>query len=186
MCTATDESGTAATPFAADKPTEMDRCTFVYRFGGVYEHSPWVAEMTFDAGLDTRADTAEGLSELMAPKLDHADYEAQLGVLRAHPDLAGKLAMRGGLTADSTSEQAGAGLDRCSSEEFERFQALNEAYTTRFGFPFILAVKGYDRRGILEVFEQRVGNTVDDEFAEAIRQVHRIARFRLIQIAEAG
>ncbi len=186
MCTATDEGGSTTTPFTAEKPTEMDRSTFVYRFGGVYEHSPWVAEMTFDAGLDARADTAEGLSSLMAPILDHADYDARLGVLRAHPDLAGKLAVRGALTADSTAEQAGAGLDRCTPAEFDSFRALNDAYTSRFGFPFILAVKGYDRAGILDVFRSRVDNPVDEEFAEAIRQVHRIARFRLVQIAETG
>jgi 2-oxo-4-hydroxy-4-carboxy-5-ureidoimidazoline decarboxylase len=120
----------------------------------------------------------------MAACVELAGVEAQLALLRAHPDLAGKLAVRGELTAESTSEQAGAGLDRCSPKEFEEFQRLNDVYNTRFGFPFILAVKGYDRAGILEEFRRRVGNAPKAEFREALDQVHRIARLRLQALAE--
>ena len=106
-----------------------------------------------------------------------------MALLRAHPDLAGKLAVEGELTAESTSEQAGAGLERCSPEEFEEFQRLNDAYTARFGFPFILAVKGYDRAGILAAFRRRVGHDRATELREALDQVHRIARLRLRALA---
>ncbi len=110
---------------------------------------------------------------------DAADVDAQLAVLRAHPDLAGKLAVGEALTADSSAEQAGAGLDQCTAEEFERFQALNEDYKARFRFPFILAVRGLHRRDILAAFEARVGNDPDTERATAVAQVNRIAALRL-------
>lgn len=172
-------------PAAFDPPPRrLDRTAFVARFGGAYEHSPWIAEAVFDRGLDAATDTAEGLHAAMAAAVNAAGRDAWLTLLRAHPDLAGKLAVRGELTAESTSEQAGAGLDRCSPKEFEEFQRLNDVYNTRFGFPFILAVKGYDRAGILEEFRRRVGNAPKAEFREALDQVHRIARLRLQALAE--
>jgi 2-oxo-4-hydroxy-4-carboxy-5-ureidoimidazoline decarboxylase len=119
------------------------------------------------------------LAEAMAVHVEASGEAAQLALLRAHPDLAGKLALRGELTAESTSEQAGAGIDHCSPEEYDEFQRLNRRYTARFGFPFILAVKGYDRAGILEAFRCRVTNAPATEFREALDQVHRIARLRL-------
>jgi OHCU decarboxylase len=159
----------------------LDRAGFVARYGGVYEHSPWIAEAIWDDG--NVPDEMRALADCMAAQVEAAGEEAQLALLRAHPDLAGKLAMRGGLTFSSTSEQAGAGLDHCSPEEFEEFQRLNDAYTSRFGFPFILAVKGYDRTGILDAFRRRVGNDRPAEFREALDQVHRIARLRLQVLA---
>jgi len=160
----------------------MDREKFVARYGGVYEHSPWVAELAWTQSM-AFCDTAD-MAEAMAAHVEAAGEAAQLALLRAHPDLAGKLAVRGELTAESMSEQAGAGIDRCSPAEFDEFQQLNDSYTARFGFPFILAVKGYDRTGILEVFRRRVDNTPATEFREALDQVHRIARLRLQALAE--
>ena len=166
-------------------PRSLDRAAFVARFGGIYEHSAWIAEALFERGLTAAEDSAEGLQAAMAALVEAAGREAKLALLRAHPDLAGKLAVAGALTADSTAEQAGAGLDRCSPEEFERFQALNARYRARFGFPFILAVKGKRRAEILEAFESRVENPPETEFATALEQVHRIALLRLKALAEA-
>lgn len=163
----------------SDTPNALDRATFVSRFGGVYEHSPWIAERAFDAGLHENTATVDDFAQALVAVVEAADHEARLTLLRAHPDLAGKLAIQGALTTHSRNEQAGAALDACSAEEFDRFQELNETYKTRFGFPFILAVRGYHRRQILEIFEQRVGNDPETEFRTALDQVHRIARLRL-------
>lgn len=164
------------------RPSSLDRRDFLARFGGVYEHSPWIAEQSFDQGLGPEQDTAEGLQAAMAEVVTAASHAAQLALLQAHPDLAGKLAVVGELTEDSRAEQAGVGLDLCSPEEFQRFQELNARYSAQLGFPFILAVKGRSRREILEVFERRVGNDPGAEFAEALAQVHRIALLRLREI----
>ncbi len=166
-------------PFRTTPPSRMDRETFLATFGGVYEHSPWIAEHVWDQGLTASHDSAESLQAAMADTIERTGREAQLALLRAHPDLAGRLAVRGELTADSRGEQAGAGLDRCTAEEFAEFQHLNKAYRKRFGFPFILAVRGLGRPEILENFRHRVGRDPEDEFAEALAQVHRIARLRL-------
>jgi 2-oxo-4-hydroxy-4-carboxy-5-ureidoimidazoline decarboxylase len=168
--------------FATLPPSTLDRAGFLARYGGVYEHSPWIAAAVWDAG--EASDDAETLAGRMAARVEAADAAAQLALLRAHPDLAGRLAVRGALTADSTAEQAGAGLDRCTPEEFAEFQRLNDAYKAKFGFPFILAVKGYDRTGILAAFRRRVENGRPAELREALTQVHRIARLRLLALAE--
>ncbi|WP_247888445.1 2-oxo-4-hydroxy-4-carboxy-5-ureidoimidazoline decarboxylase [Azospirillum brasilense] len=159
----------------------MDRASFVARFGGVFEHSPWVAEGTWDAVNQggNLPDDAEGLHAAMVAVLRAADHDRKLALLNAHPDLAGRLALRGELTADSTAEQASAGLDRCTPEEFARFTELNDAYKARFGFPFILAVKGRSRADILEAFETRLSNGPEEEFATALAQVERITWLRL-------
>jgi OHCU decarboxylase len=169
------------TRFAKLPPSALDRDGFLARYGGVYEHSPWIAAAVWDKGA--AMDEAETLAGAMAAEVEAAGEAARLALLCAHPDLAGKLAVRGELTADSTSEQAGAGLDQCSEAEFAEFQRLNDAYKARFGFPFILAVKGYDRAGILAAFRRRAGNDRATEFREALDQVHRIARLRLQALA---
>ncbi|WP_075770633.1 2-oxo-4-hydroxy-4-carboxy-5-ureidoimidazoline decarboxylase [Aerophototrophica crusticola] len=162
------------------KPSLMDDAAFVARFGGVFEHSPWVAEGALAGGGDRSAwDTADGLHEALAAVVRAAPRERQLALLRAHPDLAGRLAMAGELTAASSAEQASAGLDKCSPAEFARFTELNGAYTAKFGFPFILAVKGKTRGEILEAFEARIHNDAETEFATALAQVERIALLRL-------
>ncbi len=157
----------------------LGREAFVSRYGGIYEHSPWIAEAVWDIGLTGTHDTPSGLAAAMAAALDAADDDAKLTLIRAHPDLAGKAALRGELTEESTSEQAGAGLDQCSAEEFARFQTLNTAYTEKFSFPFIIAVKGLDRHMILDAFEQRIANDPETEFATALEQINKIARLRL-------
>ncbi|WP_221938295.1 2-oxo-4-hydroxy-4-carboxy-5-ureidoimidazoline decarboxylase [Mycobacterium sp. KBS0706] len=161
------------------RPSTMDRDLFVVRFGGVFEHSPWIAEAAWETGLGHDQDTAQGLHAALSAVFRAADHDRQLGVLCAHPDLAGRLAVAGELTASSSAEQASAGLDRCTPEEFARFQELNAAYVERFGFPFIMAVKGRSRAEILAAFERRVGNPRDTEFAAALAEVETIALLRL-------
>ena len=161
------------------RPSHLDQPSFVARFGSIYEHSPWVAERAFSEGLGESDDTAEGLAARMRRIVEAVGETAWLVLLRAHPELAGKLALAGGLTASSASEQSSAGLDRCSEVEFARFHALNTRYRERFGFPFIIAVRGLSRADILGAFEARVGNSRDVELRTALDQVHRIARLRL-------
>ena len=157
----------------------MSRDDYVARFGGVFEHSPWIAERAYDAGGLQETPTAEGVHVALVGQFRAATASEQLGVLRAHPDLAGKLAIAGDLTEESRNEQAGAGLDRLSPEEHARFTALNTAYTDKFGFPFIIAVKGLTKDDILAAFESRIDNTPEQEFETALRQVERIALLRL-------
>jgi OHCU decarboxylase len=160
---------------AAELP-HLDRDRFVELFGGVFEHSPWVAEQAFDGGP---FDSLEALHAAMVKAMCRAPRAQQFALIRAHPDLAGRAAVAGNLTAASSAEQAGAGLDQCTPAEFERFQELNARYQDRFSFPFILAVKGRTREEILTLFEQRLHNSIEAEFAEALRQIARIARLRL-------
>jgi OHCU decarboxylase len=162
------------------KPSTLSRQAFVARFGGIYEHSPWIAEAVWgETGPGSECDTVAGLANAMATVLAAAPDKAKLALIRAHPDLAGKAAMARALTADSASEQAGAGLDRCTPEEFARFQQLNAAYKTKFGFPFIIAVRGLGRAEILAAFERRLGNVADTEFETALGEINKIARLRL-------
>jgi 2-oxo-4-hydroxy-4-carboxy-5-ureidoimidazoline decarboxylase len=163
-------------------PGGLDRADFVALYGSVYEHSPWIAEALFDGGLAARLDSAEGLHRAMAAIVEAAPHERQLALLRVHPDLAGRLAMRAELTAASTAEQAGAGLDKCSPAEFARFTELNDAYKAKFGFPFIMAVKGRERAEILAAFERRLANDPAAEFRTALDEVHKIALFRLREL----
>ncbi|HET6157117.1 MAG TPA: 2-oxo-4-hydroxy-4-carboxy-5-ureidoimidazoline decarboxylase [Dongiaceae bacterium] len=160
-------------------PSTLDRTQFVALYGRVYEHSPWIVEAAWRAGLTPDGDTVEGLHQVLAAIVDEVPREWQLALLCAHPDLAGRLAVGGALTAESSSEQTSAGLDQCTPEEFQRFTALNDAYKRRFPFPFIMAVKGKSRREILEVFERRMQNDEDAEFRTALSEVHKIAFLRL-------
>lgn len=154
----------------------LDRAAFVAALGSVFEHSPWVAERAHAA---RPFESREALHSAMAAAMYGAPRAEQLALLRAHPELAGRAAIRGLLTADSTEEQAGAGLTQCSADEFARLNELNARYNARFGFPFIIAVKGHDRAGILAEFARRVEHDPAMEFKEALAQVARIARFRL-------
>ena len=158
----------------------MDQDTFVAEFGGIFEHSAWIAEGAFALELGPTHDTAQGVHQALARVFRTASNAQRLAVLNAHPDLAGKLAAAGKLTAESTSEQAGAGLDLLSDEERGMFQELNTQYVARHGFPFIIAVKDNDKASILAAFHRRINNSRDVEFAEACRQVERIAELRLI------
>ena len=151
-------------------PSTLSREAFVAAFADIYEHSPWVAEKAYDLGLDDSVDDIDSLQQRMADILLSASHEAQLALINAHPDLAGKAAVRGELTASSTAE------------EFARFTELNDAYKAKFGFPFIKAVKGSNRHQILAAFEERIHNTPEQEFATALAEINKIALFRLQQL----
>lgn len=157
----------------------LSRADFVARFGGIFEHSPWVAEGAFDRGLTPETDTPEGLHAAMVAVMREADREKLLALINAHPDLAGKLQAAGRLTADSTREQSSAGLDMLTDAERARFTQLNDAYKARFGFPFIMAVKGRDKAEILAAFEYRLNNDADQEFKTALAEIEKISLLRL-------
>lgn len=141
-------------------------------FADIAEHSPWVADHAF---RNAPFDSLEEMVASFTMAVHHADPDDQLALLRAHPDLA----TRAKLTADSSKEQAGAGLDSLSAEEFARFNKLNDAYKAKNHFPFIFAVKGATKHQILSGFESRIHNGTETEFQTALEQVCRIIRFRL-------
>lgn len=153
----------------------MRRDEFVDRYGGVYEHSRWVAEEAYDRGLNDLA----SLAEQFAAIVDEAPRERRLALIRAHPDLAGRAAVAGELTDASAEEQQRARLDCCTPGEYRRFQALNCQYREKFGFPFVMAVRNRDRAEILAAFEARIANDPGTEFDTAIAEIHEIARMRL-------
>jgi OHCU decarboxylase len=165
--------------FQTLKPSTLSRDAFVAAIADIDEHSPWVAEQAYDQGVDETLDEIEVLHQRMSDVLLSAPRETQLALINAHPDLAGKAAVRGELTASSTSEQAGAGIQDCTPEEFARFTELNDAYKARFGFIFIMAVKGSNRHQILAAFEERMHNSQDQEFTRALAEINKIALFRL-------
>ncbi|WBU56676.1 allantoinase PuuE [Paracoccus sediminicola] len=165
-----------------DRPSEMDRESFVSRYGGIYEHSPWIAERAYGLELGPAHDSAAGLHNALCRMFRSASEEERLGVLTAHPDLAGKLAQAKRLTAESTAEQASAGLDALTDEERAEFTRLNDIYVEKHGFPFIIAVRDHDKSGILDAFQRRIDNDRATEFAEACRQVERIAELRLNEV----
>ena len=169
-------------PVHYERPSQMDRDRFVQLYGGIFEHSAWIADAAFDLELGPAHDTAIGLHNALCRVFRSASRDQRLGVLTAHPDLAGKLAAAKRLTAESTSEQASAGLDALTDPERETFTRLNTEYVAKHGFPFIIAVRDHDKASIMAAFEQRVGNDTDTEFAQACKQVERIAEFRLMDI----
>jgi 2-oxo-4-hydroxy-4-carboxy-5-ureidoimidazoline decarboxylase len=151
----------------------LDEAAFVARFGALFEHSPWVVERA--AGLRPFADLHAGLMQAV----HEASAEEQLALIRAHPELAGRAAIDRTLTQASAAEQASAGLDRLTAEEYARFHALNAAYGERFGFPFIICVRLTDKAGILDAMERRTANDQATEIATAIAQIAEIVRLRL-------
>jgi 2-oxo-4-hydroxy-4-carboxy-5-ureidoimidazoline decarboxylase len=159
-----------------DELNTMSPADFTARLGAIFEHSPWVAERA--AGRRPFASALQ-LHQAMADVVRSASDDERLRLIRAHPELAGKAAVRGELTDESTREQKGAGLDQCSPEEFERMQDLNRRYNEKFGFPFVIAVKGHDRHSILQHFARRLENAREVEAAECIEQIIRIGGFRL-------
>ncbi len=162
--------------YTLDQLNALPAAGFIQALGGIYEHSAWVAQA---AAAQRPFPNAAALAAAMRAIVDGAGDAAQIKLVRAHPELAGKAAVRGELTAESTREQSGAGLDQCSAEQFEQLQALNRQYNEKFDFPFILAVRGYDRAGIIGEFARRVGNDPAAELQTCINQIHRIAQFRL-------
>lgn len=158
---------------------------FVQKFGGVYEHSPWVAERVNTLLNDSAVDTAT-LASLMADVVDNASVEQQLALICAHPDLAGRAQISGELTAESTDEQSSAGLDQCTADEYQTFQTLNAAYKEKFGFPFVMAVRGSNRAEILAAFAERLQNDSELEFETALQQIHIIAGLRLAAMEDGA
>ncbi|MCC5971107.1 MAG: allantoinase PuuE [Pararhodobacter sp.] len=162
-----------------ERPSQMDRAAFITHFGGVFEHSPWIAERAFALELGPAHDSAIGLHNALARMFRSARPDERLGVLRAHPDLAGKLAQARRLTAESSTEQASVGLDALTDEERTSFETLNAAYVQKHGFPFIIAVRDNTKATILAAFHERLANDTDTEFTTACAQVERIAALRL-------
>jgi OHCU decarboxylase len=156
----------------------LDQTGFVAAVGWVFEHSPWVAERAFDARPFA---TLDALHAAMTDQVDRATFAECLALLKAHPDLGA----RARLSAASTQEQAGAGLDSLTPSEFEQLHRWNAAYRGRFGFPFLLAVKGSTKHDILQALQARMEASPEDEYREALRQVFRIARFRLEGMIES-
>ena len=152
------------------------RDEFVRALGGVFEHTLWIAERTWPARPFASVDE---LHRAMLNALAAASREAKLALICAHPELAGKEAAAGTMTTDSVGEQASAGLDRCTPDEFARLRAHNQTYRDKFGFPFVMAVKGKSRQEILAALASRIGNTREAEFARCIEEIGRIARLRL-------
>lgn len=159
-----------------DSLNRADPDAFVAALGGIFEHSPWVAEQVV---AHRPFASIEALHAAMCAAVAAAGHERQMALIRAHPQLAGKAAIRGELTESSTNEQRGAGLDQCSPEQFAEITRLNADYDARFGFPFILAVKGHTRDSIIANMRARIGHDRDAEIAEALKHIERIAGFRL-------
>ena len=163
-------------------PFRQDQGQFIKIFGEVYESSPWIAEKVFSKGIKPEHNNPEILHGAMKKIVNSATKVQKLSLLCAHPDLAGKLAISGNLTKASVAEQNSADLSNCTLAEFELFEDLNTQYNNKFGFPFILAVRGFQRAQILEIFKKRINNDIKIEFNEALMQVHRIALLRLRKI----
>ena len=153
-----------------------DRASFVNVLGAIFEDSPWVVDRAWSRRPFAAADD---LMAAMLAVVETASNDEKLALIRTHPDLAGKAARAGALTEYSASEQAGVGLDRLSDEEYARFHRLNDAYKARFGFPFVIAVRGHNRETILAEFATRLQNDQGSEMAEALHNIGLIAQFRL-------
>jgi OHCU decarboxylase len=154
----------------------LDARAFAAALAGVFEHSPWIVERTYASRPCASIDALHGA---LIDTVTRATGDERLALLRAHPELAGKAAIAGEMTAASVDEQTSAGLVACTPEEFARLDELNRRYSTRFGFPFILAVRGLHRKQILDEFARRVEREHHVEFAECLAQVARISRLRL-------
>lgn len=165
--------------FLAEKPSGLSRETFLKVYGSIYEHSPWIAETVYDDKDIGDIDTVLKLFSAMRMTVDMADHGLKLSLIRAHPELAVRAADMAQLAASSVAEQQGAGLHECTHEEFEEFKRLNTAYREKFGFPFVVAVKGMFKADILEAFRKRLNNDAETEFDNALAQIHKIALFRL-------
>ena len=154
----------------------LSRDVFTTRLGGIFEHSPWVAERAWDTRPFADVTT---LHAAMTAAMRAAPHAQQLALLRAHPELAGKAMVTNTLTADSTNEQSRSGLTNCSAEEFAQLQMLNAAYNKKFGWPFILAVKHLDRATIIRTFAGRIESSAADEFEACLANIEKITRWRL-------
>jgi OHCU decarboxylase len=162
------------------KVNELGREAFVERFGPLFEHSPWVAA---DAWSDRPFADEDELFEALRSAMYSAPVDRQLALIRAHPDLAGRAAIEGTLTRSSKGEQASAGLDRLTPDEYAAFTHLNAAYRERFGFPFVVCVREHTKESILRVAAERLEHTRDEEVRVALEEIAKIARLRLEDLA---
>ncbi len=154
---------------------------FIEALSGIFERSPWVAERV---AAQRPFRSQRHLHEAMCAAVERAGGDEQLRLIRSHPELAGRAAVRGELTPESTSEQQGAGLADCTPEEFSRLLTCNAVYSKKFGFPFVLAVKGHSRTSVIAALESRIGNTLEGERAVALREIEKIAGFRLAALVD--
>lgn len=163
-------------PISLAELNHADRSAFVAGVGGIFEHSPWVAEQAWDARpfKDVAA-----LHAGMVRAMRSAPHLQQLTLLRAHPELAGKAMVSNTLTADSANEQTRSGLTNCSPQDLATLQALNAAYSKKFGWPFIAAVKYLDRASIIKLFTERLELSAADEFENCLANIEKITRWRL-------
>jgi 2-oxo-4-hydroxy-4-carboxy-5-ureidoimidazoline decarboxylase len=181
--------GPALTDSAVAGPVDMapinamDRAAFVVKFGSIFEKSPWVAEKAWEKRPFANLDD---LHAAMVTEAKTAPAAQQLALLQAHPDLAGKEAQAGTMTASSVAEQASAGLNTLSAPEFAELTSLNAAYRAKFGFPFIIAVRMYTKEGIFFEFKRRLQNDTQAEFANDLQNVYIITRLRLNKLLDAG
>ena len=164
------------------QPSNLSRDKFISLFGNIFENSPWIAEKAYDSELSAAHDTVHGFHSLLTTQFRLASGESKLEVLRAHPELATSHSEKDLLSANSISEQSGAKLNKLSSKEQKTFNQLNQAYMSKFGFPFILAIKGLSKIEIQNCFETRLSNDSESEFNEACKQVEKIALLRIIDI----
>jgi len=162
-----------------NKLNAMNKEQFVATLGWIFEHSPWVAERAWPK---RPYDSVESLHSAMSAIVARAPAAQQLALIRAHPNLA----TRAKISHVSQQEQAGVGLDRLSEAEFDLFSDLNQRYMNRFGFPFIKAVRGGSKEVILAALAGRVRNEKTDEFAMALSEIYKIARFRLGDAIESA
>ncbi|MBP6019679.1 MAG: 2-oxo-4-hydroxy-4-carboxy-5-ureidoimidazoline decarboxylase [Burkholderiaceae bacterium] len=156
--------------------SQADCDSFTAQLGDIFEHSPWVATA---AWAQRPFSTVDALHQAMVAAVLAASHDQQLALIQAHPELAGKEAASGTLTNASTAEQRGAGLDQCSNDELARLRALNAAYRTHFGFPFVIAVKGLSRYQIMDAINARLENDAATEFQTSLLEIGKIGRFRL-------
>jgi 2-oxo-4-hydroxy-4-carboxy-5-ureidoimidazoline decarboxylase len=170
-------------PLTVKEVEGLDEEAFVRRFGGVYEHSPWAAR---EAWRRRPFVDFDGLAGAFAAAVRDASDDARLALVRAHPELGGREARDGDLTAESAAEQAGAGLDRLADDAAQRLQALNHAYREKFGFPLVIAVRGQDTPAILARAQARLDNSPEEELANALDQIDEIARLRLRELVSDG
>lgn len=155
---------------------QCDEVRFIELLGGIFEHSPWIAELVYD---QRPFESREALHQVMSAAVRRAPRFQRMALLCSHPELAGSEARAGDLTRASRQEQSGAGLDQCSAEELETIEALNRAYRDKFEFPFVIAVAGLDKRRIIAAMESRLGNDPETEFESALDEVEKIARIRI-------
>ena len=160
----------------------MNENQFIKKFSEIYENSQWIVEAVWNHGLEPSHNNIQNLHSAMVTVVESAGLKAQRTLLNQHPDLAGKLAAANKLTSASESEQNSAGLNNCTTAELRKIQHLNLRYKKKFGFPFILAVRGRNVPEVISIFENRIKNNYDQEFRESLNQVHKIALLRLREV----